>query len=79
MQRLKDVLYTKRTPFKMERRSFCLNRKPPALLVVMQLAPLVGIVAGAYGTGANQISKYALTDEGMYEYASEDNIFVFVS
>ncbi len=49
------------------------------LLVVMQLAPTVGILFGAYQDAAvEDINAYALTDAGMYEYGNKDNIFVFV-
>ena len=49
------------------------------ILVVMQLAPTVGILAGGYAdTAVKDIGAYALTEENMYEYAKEDNIFVFV-
>lgn len=49
-----------------------------ALLILMQLVPAVAIFAGVYDSGGSGIIKYALTDDGMYEYSSQDNIFVFV-
>lgn len=49
------------------------------ILVVMQFAPTVGILAGSYAdTAIKDIGSYTLTQEGMYEYAKKDNIFVFV-
>lgn len=49
------------------------------ILVVMQLAPTVGILLGSYEDAEPEsISSYLLTEAGMYEYAEEDNIFVFV-
>lgn len=50
-----------------------------ALLVVMQAAPLVGILTGMYeDSRENAISEYALLDHGMYEFSSQKNILVFV-
>lgn len=49
------------------------------ILVVMQLAPTVGILLGSYeDTAVKEIGSYSLSEEGMYEYAKEDNVFVFV-
>jgi len=49
------------------------------ILVVMQLAPTVGILLGSYeDTAVKEIGAYSLSEEGMYEYAKEDNVFVFV-
>ncbi len=49
------------------------------LLVVMQMAPTVGILTGSYkATEIKDISRYSLTTDGMYEFSSKDNIFVFV-
>jgi len=48
-------------------------------LVFMQAVPLVGIVLGAYReTESTEISRCSLTEEGMYEFSKEDNIFIFV-
>lgn len=49
------------------------------LLVVMQLAPTIGILAGTYEeTDVGEEDGYTLCDQGMYEFSSEENIFVFV-
>lgn len=44
------------------------------LLLVMQSASTVSIAISGSGNSKN----YCLSDSGMYEYSSEDNIFVFV-
>lgn len=49
------------------------------LLVVMQMAPLVGILLGAYEDA--QLPKgpgYYLTNRGAQEYSTEENVFVFI-
>ena len=49
------------------------------LLVVMQAAPTVGILAGAYAEAeTDEISDYFLSADGMFDYSSENNTFVFV-
>ncbi len=48
------------------------------LLVVMQLAPTVGILCGAYDEGPENVGRYNLTASGMYEYSENENTFVFV-
>ena len=49
------------------------------LLVVMQLAPTIGILAGAYDdVETSELNEYILSTDGMYEYSKKDNIFVFV-
>ena len=45
------------------------------LLLVMQSASTVSVFLGGSGVSAQ---KYCFTESGMYEYSSEDNIFVFV-
>jgi len=50
-----------------------------ALLIVMQLAPTIGIFAGAYSdTLVSEGNKYSLSEEEMCEFSKNDNIFVFV-
>ena len=50
-----------------------------ALLVIMQLTPTVGIFLGAYGgTQQAKTNDYYLSEDGMYEFSENDNIFVFV-
>ncbi len=49
------------------------------ILVVMQLAPTVGILSGSYAdTEVKDIGSYSLSQAGMFEFSAEDNIFVFV-
>lgn len=48
-----------------------------AVLVVMQMVPAVGIFAGAYGTAANKADNF-FSQQGMYSFSENDNIFVFV-
>lgn len=49
------------------------------LLALMQLIPTIGIVAGLFEAAAlKPISSYYLSEKGMAEYSSEENIFVFV-
>lgn len=47
------------------------------LLVVMQLAPAVGIFAGMYDSQSEMADSF-LSQKGMYEFSSKDNVFVFV-
>ena len=48
-------------------------------LVIMQAAPTVGILTGAYdGTKITAMSDYFLSEDGMYEYSENKNTFVFV-
>lgn len=50
-----------------------------AMLVIMQMAPLVGILTGMYDeSGENDIADYAFMDSGMYAFSSNRNILVFV-
>lgn len=46
-------------------------------LAVMQLTPVASIALGNHPS-SEYISRLCLTDAGMYEYSSKDNIFVFV-
>ncbi len=48
-----------------------------ALLVVMQVAPAVGIFAGVYDTTADTADSF-LSQKGMYEFSRQENVFVFV-
>jgi len=49
------------------------------LLLSMQVAPLVGILAGAYEESEQKvIAKYVFLHDGMYEFSSKENILVFV-
>ena len=48
-----------------------------ALLVVMQLVPALAIFFGAYGYPENRDDNF-FSQQGMYEFSQEDNIFVFV-
>lgn len=49
------------------------------LLVAMQLAPTVGILAGAFDDAViSEIAPYSLTEEGLTQFSSEENIFLFV-
>ena len=47
------------------------------LLVVMQVASTFSIVLTSTG-GSNALDDYALSEDGMYEYAQSDNIIIFV-
>ncbi len=47
------------------------------LLVVMQIAPTVGILAGAYDESDREYNTQ-LTTSGMFEYSQDGNVFVFV-
>ena len=46
-------------------------------LTVMQLAPTVGILAGAYDLDTGG-SSYSLSDEGFYEFSAGENVLVIV-
>lgn len=48
------------------------------LLVVMQIAPTIGILCGAYSDAPKKVGIYNLTTSGMYEYSENENVFVFV-
>ena len=48
------------------------------LVVVMQLVPFIGILGGAYDSESSDLGDCRLTTNGMYEYSSKDNVFVFV-
>ncbi len=48
------------------------------LIVVMQIAPTVGILAGAYDNSTKVMDDSRLTTKGMYEYSKNENVFVFV-
>lgn len=48
-----------------------------AVLVVMQLVPAVGIFAGMYDTQSSTSDSF-LSQKGMYEFSSRENVFVFV-
>lgn len=49
------------------------------LLVVMQLVPTISILCGAYDNAQpDSLSGYHLSEEGLAEYAAEENVFVFV-
>ncbi|MBQ6946974.1 MAG: hypothetical protein IJN42_02915, partial [Clostridia bacterium] len=49
------------------------------LLVVMQMAPTVGILTGSYEAATvKDIGSYSLSTDGMYEFSKKDNVFVFV-
>ena len=48
------------------------------ILVLIQIIPLVGIVAGAYDIKSSEVGTSKLTTEGMYDYSQNKNTFVFV-
>ena len=49
------------------------------LLVVMQCAPLVGILLGAYEEAKiPEIAKASFSNDGIQEFSSEDNVLVFI-
>lgn len=48
------------------------------LLVIMQIAPTIGILCGAYNDSPKKVDNYTLSTTGMYEYSQNDNVFVFV-
>ena len=48
------------------------------LLVLIQFIPTVGIFLGLFDLGDASMENCRLTTKGMYEYSSNDNVFVFV-
>lgn len=50
-----------------------------SMLVLMQLAPLVGILLGAFEEARiPEGSQYYLSNEGLNEFSADENVFVFI-